>query len=160
MIVDMRRDVPGLESVRDIERGYAAMLPAVPYRISCHWRAFVPVMRAACGGGSSCTFYIASDDVSAVRELRNVFGNAGHDVLSLGDADLGCSSVESEHARRGPRCQQAALADQLMLSRSAFFIASQWSSFSDLVRVWSPRLTSRSRCGCESPLSVSARHGS
>jgi hypothetical protein len=160
MLTDMRIDVPGILKVHDAERGYEAMLAAVPYRNACHWRAFAPAMRQACGGAPSCSFYVASDDASAVWGLREEFERTGrHRVLSLDrDSLLLCAVSEGKNAsaRRGPRCQQAALADQLALASGAYLLTSTWSSFSELVPMWSPRLTGHTKCGCARATTLTA----
>ncbi|KAJ1639505.1 hypothetical protein T492DRAFT_899186 [Pavlovales sp. CCMP2436] len=129
MLVDMRRDVPGIEGVADAERGLPLMFEAIPYRQACHWRAFASAMEAVCGGAPSCTFYVAADDVVAIRALRTHFARTAHAVLSLFEG--------------------VALADQLTLAReSRYVLTSTWSSFSELVLLWSPWLLKHSRSGC------------
>ncbi|KAJ1617160.1 hypothetical protein T492DRAFT_850297 [Pavlovales sp. CCMP2436] len=151
MLVDMRRDVPGIEGVADAERGLSLMFDAIPFRQACHWRAFASAMEAVCGGAPSCTFYVAADDVVAIRALRAHFEPTAHAVLSLDDGVLrGCSDASGDGPlRRGTRCQQVALADQLTLAReSRYVLTSTWSSFSELVLLWSPWLLKHSRSGC------------
>jgi hypothetical protein len=143
--------VPGIEGVADVERGLGAMLSAIPFRQACHWRAFASAMEVVCGSAPSCTFYVSSDDLAAIHALRAHFERTEHAVLALGDDVLhGCSDASGDGPlRRGTRCQQVALADQLTLANeSRFLLTSTWSSFSELVLLWSPRLLKRSRSGC------------
>ncbi|KAG8468700.1 hypothetical protein KFE25_013783 [Diacronema lutheri] len=149
MVTDVRRDVPGIERLRDSEQGVEAMLGATPYRAACHWQSFARAMESACGG-ATCTFYVASDDAAAIDGLRQWAARRAHVLLSL-SAELlhGCSDgAAGGRSSRGARCQQVALADQLMLARSAFLLTSTWSSFSELVLLWNPGLLRRARSGC------------
>lgn len=156
MVTDVQRDVPGVESVRDdAELGVGTILGALRYRKACHWSAFADAMEAACGGGAACAFYVASDDLAAIEALRQRLVGAArrHELFSLSPAELrSCSdsSRAGSSLSRGTRCQQVALADQLLLARSAYLLTSTWSSFSELVLMWNPTLIPRMRSGCGS----------
>lgn len=159
MVADQEADVPGVRADADAERGLGAMLDAVEHRRRCRWESFVPAMARACAGAGAaraCTFVLAADDAEGARALADSLarGSGGaalqrSPLLSVqpqGVAPRECAA--GSPARRGAACLRVALAEQLALAQCGLLLASDWSSFSEVVPLWAAGRTVDVASGC------------
>lgn len=160
------------------ESGLDAMSDVVPARKRCHVRSFARTVRRLCASrhghdstsiglwsetsspelmGKPCKLYVAADSLEAHRHLRAEFGASSVFAMNAANSSLWAQS-SALHAleaclegqgKRSIGCQRQALIDQLMLAESTYLVTSEWSSYSDVAKLWAgPAVKDRQRSGC------------
>ena len=137
------------------------------YREACHYRHFLPAMRAMRRAEPNARFYLAADHAEAYREVAGAFepgvvrwltasarpgcagiGNATSSLAAAAATDAATADA-TDGERKGLACQRAAFADLLTLASSDRLILSQWSAWAEVVRGMAPAGTPH-YSGCKS----------
>ncbi|MDB0053676.1 hypothetical protein N9F40_01435 [bacterium] len=128
MNTDIRKDVPGIEELRDEDpAGILNMGPVARERRRCHYRYFIPHLDDALLRDPQAVFFISSDSYEAVLAMRARYGRKV--ISNTLDAFEQCEGKFT----RGNICLQIFLAELLILgTRTSELITSDWSSASEL----------------------------
>ena len=143
-------DVPGIESAGSL-LGIDAMRHYEQQRSSCNAERFVSAMRHEINIDPNARFYVAADSEATLQAIRTAFNDPegsskgliwtlAHPLVKQCDGPT----------RRGAQCQQVALVDQMLLSKTKLLLRSSASSFSDAA-ISLGRLDMKVASPCEAP---------
>jgi hypothetical protein len=113
--VDPRVELPNLPRSEYPEAGWEEMIAA---RKNCNLTVFELEMLRFLSINNSTAFYVASDTPSLIATLRRKFD--------------GIYSLKFDCRDRSVHCLQIALADMILLGRTAQILGSYWSSFTEM----------------------------
>ena len=143
MNTNIETDVPGIgELPRQDPAGTSSMGEVIRERSRCHYKFFIPHMKAVLLEQPETVFFLASDSYEAILALRNEFGSR------LFTNTVRAFKQCEGKPRRQKICLQISLAELLFLgTHSSELIVSDWSSASELVlRVSGRQVPHKSGC--------------